>query len=436
MKSSPRYAAFSILLSMEQEHAYSNIQLDRALSAFTGERRDKAFISLLVNGVCERRLTLDFQIRTHLTQKSRIKPAVRVLLRLGIYEILFCDGIPPRASVNEYVELAKNTAARHATGLINAILRRTAENGLLLPPEAHADYLSVRYSFPSETVALLKSIYGENTERFLASSLEKPKIYGRVNTNKTDLPFLQDALQQEGLEIMPCENLPDSFYFLSTAAFMQTRAFRNGLFHIQDLSSQLCCKALQLEADNSLLDVCAAPGGKAFTAAEILQNTGSVLACDIHEHKIKLMTDGAKRLGLTNFSARLRDASVFDTNGGLFDRILCDVPCSGLGVIRKKPEIKYRPLSGNAGLPELQLAILETSARYLKPGGRLVYSTCTVTKEENEDVVLHFLQKHPEFSPAETGINGIGCKSDCGLRLSPFADDCDGFFIAPLIRRS
>lgn len=435
MKRNARDAAYDVLFSMEQKKAYSNLALDRALSLPLADERDASLIKKLTDGVLERKMTLDYQIKRHLlSPKIRIKPPVRTILRMGIYEILFCDGIPARASVNEYVQLAKKRGYSHASGLINAILRKTAESGLLLPPKCTAVFLSVFYSCPLQMLALLHKVYGKDTESFLAASLKKPKIYGRVNTLRTNMDTLCSVLAAEGIQITPSNVLPDAFYFTDSAAFMRTQAFASGLFHIQDLSSQLCCAALLPAEGQSVLDVCAAPGGKTFTIAETLANTGSVLSCDIYRHKIDLIQNGADRLGLTNVTAQLRDAATDETPLPMFDRILCDVPCSGLGVVRKKPEIKYHDFQQISDLPVLQKQILDRSASLLKRGGRLVYSTCTVTREENEDVVRDFLATHPDFVLADLAFSPIGERGAFGLRLSPQHDDCDAFFIAPLMR--
>ena len=314
MKRNARDAAYDVLFSMEQKKAYSNLALDRALSLPLADERDASLIKKLTDGVLERKMTLDYQIKRHLlSPKIRIKPPVRTILRMGIYEILFCDGIPARASVNEYVQLAKKRGYSHASGLINAILRKTAESGLLLPPKGTAEFLSVFYSCPLQMLALLHKVYGKDTESFLAASLKKPKIYGRVNTLRTNMDTLCSVLAAEGIQITPSNVLPDAFYFTDSAAFMRTQAFASGLFHIQDLSSQLCCAALLPAEGQSVLDVCAAPGGKTFTIAETLANTGSVLSCDIYRHKIDLIQNGADRLGLTNVTARLRDAATDET---------------------------------------------------------------------------------------------------------------------------
>ncbi len=435
MKRNAREAAFDVLYSIEQRKAYSNLALDRALFVPMEDLRDGARIKKITDGVIERKMTLDYQIRAHLTSsKIRIKPPVRVILRMGLYEILFCDGIPARASVNEYVELTKRRGFSHACGLVNAILRKAAVSGLLLPEKEAPEYLSVRYSCPPEFIALLRPVYGDKTEAFLSASLERPKIYGRVNTVRTDFDRLRRSLAAEDIDICRSEVLPEAFYFSGSAAFMRTEAFQRGWFHIQDLSSQLCCLALAAKPGQSVLDVCAAPGGKSFTISEEVGKTGSVLSCDIYDHKIELIEKGAQRLGLTNLSARLRNAASDDELREAFDRVLCDVPCSGMGVIRKKPEIKYRDLTAWRSLPALQAEILARSAALVKPGGRLIYSTCTVAKEENEEIVRAFLRENPAFTLGELSFTSMGRRGAYGLRLSPPEDDCDAFFIAPLIR--
>ncbi len=227
-------------------------------------------------------------------------------------------------------------------------------------------------------------------------------------------------------------NRLDNAYTVICTDIRSLAAFQNGMFHVQDLSSQLCCAILAPQAGETVLDLCAAPGGKSFTIAERMENTGRVLAFDLHEHRAELIRSGAQRLGLTCIEARTGDASGFDPEMPQADRILCDVPCSGLGVIRRKPEIKYKPLSEFAALPELQYAILENAARYLKTGGTLVYSTCTILKAENEDVVKRFLASHPEFELVP--LTEFGFSEGCAT-FSVLYDNCDGFFAARMRKR-
>lgn len=433
MKENIRSVAYNILLNIEKNSEYSNIGLDKALNEINLIGRDRAFVKNLVSGVCERRITLDYEIKSHLQNaKTRLKPNVRTILRMGVFEILYCDGIPARASVNEYVNLTKGSGASFAVGLVNAILRRVSESGLLLPKPTEENYDSVRYSMPISTVNYLKSALGNRFDSFAASSLEKAKIYGRVNTLKTDFDALKEFLQKDGIEIESVQTVPDAFYFVNTASFMRTRAFQEGLFHIQDLSSQICCMAVNAKPQHLVLDVCAAPGGKSFTLAQMMQNTGEITSCDIHPHKLGLIRQGAERLGLENIQPLLRNAMQPPSGEKCYDRVLCDVPCSGFGVLRKKSEIKYKNIDEIRNLPELQIRILSSSAKALKPGGILVYSTCTVIPEENDGVVSEFLSQTDDFHPLAVLPEELGEKSAYGRIFMPDTDDCDGFYISIL----
>lgn len=431
-----RSTAFNILLNIEKNCEYSNIGLDKALSELDCERRDKAFITNLVNGVCERRITLDYNIKRYLSSpKTRLKAEIRTILRMGAYEILFCDGIPSRASVNEYVNITKNIKAVYSVGMVNAVLRRISENNLVLPLPEEKNYLSVKYSFPEDTVQFFKNIYRDNTEKFLEATLRKPKIYGRVNNTKTNFDELYHYLLKDGIEIEKAVCADNAFYFKSSASFMNTDAFNGGLFHIQDLSSQICCNSAGISEGMKIIDVCSAPGGKTYTMSEMLNNTGKIVSCDIYKHKIGLIKQGALRLSLSNITPLLRDAEKDESLQDEFDIVLCDVPCSGFGVISKKSEIKYRSLRDIAKLPELQYSILENSSKLTKKNGRLIYSTCTVNPAENERVVEQFLKNNGNYELDYSIKMPIAIKSDYGYNICNFTNDCDGFFFAPMIRR-
>ena len=423
---SARELAFSVLLDVERENAYSNIGLNKTLNASGADARERAMATRLVYGVLERKLTLDHTCRAYLQKGSRLKPNVRTLLRLGAYEILYLDGVPPRASVNEYVSLAKGTGAGYAAGMINAVLRRVAEHGAVLPPENDPAYLSVKYSVSPALVSVYSELYGDETICFLDSLMKDAPVYGRINTLKTDSEGLNAALCARELEIFPVDGCPELFRFADSAAFAQTEAFRDGMFYIQDLSSACAGRMLEARRGMRILDVCAAPGGKSFYAAISAQGAGEVVSRDIFEHKTRLIAEGAARLGLDNIRTEVADASLTPEKE-IFDRVICDVPCSGLGVIRKKPELRYRDISDLAALNGLQYQILGAAAAALKPGGRLVYSTCTVTKYENEDVVRRFLSENPGYHEVRPALP-YGEYGEYGVRFSPHKDDCDGFY--------
>lgn len=433
MSKKPRRVAFDVLLKMEKDNAYSNLTLDGVLPSSGLDARDKAFVSALVYGVTERKLTIDRQLASCLDKPlKKLKPQVLVILRLGVYQLLFMDKVPESAAVNESVKLTKECGCSFASSLVNAVLRKCAKNGLVLPSEDSPEYLSVKYSCPKPLLDKWVNEYGlEDTVLLLSSSVGANDTVIRVNTVKTNAEELRRNLEKEGVSVFDgyTEN---SLILKNFGELERLESFQKGLFHVQDTASQLCVKALSPLPGQTVFDVCSAPGGKAFTAAEMMNNSGKVLAFDIYEHRVGLIADGAKRLGLGIIEATSGDASVYNPTLEKADRVLCDVPCSGLGIIRRKPEIKYKSLESLEGLPEIQLKILKTASEYLKVGGRLVYSTCTLNKSENEDVVNRFLSENKSFA-------FIGdCPENGGQpmrTLMPHKNNSDGFFIAVLERK-
>ena len=427
-----RKAAFEILLKMQKDHAYSNLTLEHHAALPALDARDRAFVSALVYGVTERRLTLDNALRRHLTKPlSRLKPEAVCLLRLGAYQLLFMEKVPVSAAVNETVQLAKMKCP-YASGIVNAVLRKIAAEGLVLPDETAPEFLSVKYSCPQWLIDQWTADYGrEAAVGILEASLQPAAVTVRVNTVLTAPQSLKHALEAEGVVCEPC-GAPELLRLKELpCAVDQLSAFRAGLFHVQDEASFLCAKAVGAKPGETVFDLCSAPGGKAFSVAEWMENRGKVLAFDLYEARVRLIEQGAKRLGLSVVHAAVQDASVRAPIGPA-DRVLCDVPCSGLGIIRRKPEIKYKPQESLETLPQLQLSILENGASYVKPGGRLIYSTCALSKKENEDVCAAFLKRAPNFLP----VAALPQQSTAPfLTLFPHRDGCDGFFIAAFEKR-
>ena len=434
MAQSPRSAAFSLLMQLQKNGGYSNLLLENSHMMGEYDARDRAFIAALVYGVIERQLTLDYQLSLYLTKPlKKLQPLALCLLRLGAYQILFADKVPVSAAVNETVSLAKENC-RYAAGLINAVLRRIAQNGLALPPESEKTaYLSVRYSCPVPLVERWLEEYGdENTIGILESSLQPVGLTVRVNTTKISTSALQAQLEAQGVS---CETIdvPDALKLSQLPCPVdKLRAFQDGLFHVQDKASMLCALALQAQPGQTVFDLCAAPGGKSFSIAELMLNEGRVLAFDLYEKRVGLIRSSAERLGLTCVEAAVGDAAVFNEVIGKADRVLCDVPCSGLGVLRQKPEVKYKDLDSLNTLPALQEQILTNGARYLRDDGRLIYSTCALDQRENEAVCAAFLENNPDF----TAVPPLPGLSDSPfLTLMPHRYNCDGFFIAAFQKR-
>lgn len=433
-----RQTAFEILSKIQKDSSYSNLTVDSALASTELNDADSAFVSALVYGVLERSYTLDYQLAQNLKQPlKKLKPQVLTVLRLGAYQLLFMDKVPDSAAVNESVKLVKNNGCAFAGSLVNAVLRNVSRNGLSLPDESdEATYYSVKYSFPEDLVRFWIKHYGpQNAVGIMSSCVGRPPLTVRVNTLKTEKEKLADILRVENIDVK-YSDVDNSLSLGKCGSVEKLDAFADGLFHVQDNASQLCAAALAPEEGDTVIDLCAAPGGKSFTLAQMMNNTGKIIACDIHNHRLELIRQGAARLGVTNIECRSNDASEYSAQLPLADKVLCDVPCSGLGIVRRKPEIRNKPLDELKTLPPVQLQILETASRYVKNGGRLVYSTCALNPNENEKVCRSFLAAHtdfkvktPNFLTEDTFIR------DGFVTLMPHINDTDGFFIAVFERK-
>ncbi len=425
---SARQTAFEILNKIQRDESYSNLALDSALEKAEIDIKDKRFVSALVYGVTERRITLDYNLSLYLSQPlKKLKPQVLTALRLGAYQVLFMDKIPDSAAVNESVKLVKKNGAAFASGLVNAVLHKIVKNGLKTDGR-----MSVKYSAPEWLCKMWCDSYGEkNAEKILEASFGAVDIALRVNTTKTKAEELCEILSAEGFSCEIGSAVENSLIVKNGGAVHKSKAYADGLFHVQDIASQLCCKALDVHDGETVIDVCAAPGGKTFTLSELMCNTGKIISSDIYPHRLKLINDGAKRLGLTNINAVQNDGSLFNSSFSCADKILCDVPCSGLGVIRKKPEIRFKKSEEVDKLMNLQYSILCVSSRYLKIGGKLVYSTCSLNPEENENIIKRFLSEHKDFKSVRILPELKRYAEDTDyLTLMPHIHGSDGFFIS------
>lgn len=433
-----RLTAVKLLLKMESSASYSNILLDSALSEQGLSEREKAFAAALFYGVTERRLTLDYIIE----QNSRIpfrkleKEAVAVL-RAGFYQLLYMPSVPESAAVNESVKLCRKLKAFGAEGFVNGMLRSFIRNGKQISFEGldEVKTLSLKYSCPEWIAAKWLREYGEeNAIKAMEASLGAPPLYARVNSTKVTDDELVNLLKKEGVKAERNPRLNGCIRLEKAGEIEQLDAFKAGLFHIQDVSSQLCCLTLRPIVNETVIDICAAPGGKTFTLAELMGNNGRVLSLDLYDGRVNLIAQGAKRLGLRIVEAKQNNAVKFSEELPQADRVLCDVPCSGLGVIRRKPEIKYKSEEEFEELPRLQRAILEVSSRYVKEGGTLVYSTCTLSRAENDEVARDFAENHSEFSPIVQTIPYEGAENNSMRTFFPEKDGGDGFFTAAFRR--
>ena len=429
-----RKAALETLVRVDRDSAYSNLALSSALGDEL-RRTDSAFASALVYTTLERQITIDYHLSLYLTQPIRkLRPEVRAALRMGVAQILFMDKVPDSAAVNESVTLVRqNKKTAYAAGLVNAVLRKVAAGGLQIPEGESDEARSVRYACPVWLVRMWTESYGRaDADAVMAASLGGTPTVVRVNTLKTTTDALEKTLADEGVQTRRFDGLPHALILENAGAPERLKAFRDGLFHVQDAASQYCCEALDVCAGQTVYDVCAAPGGKSFTLCERMENTGSVYAFDLYPQRVGLIESGAQRLGICNLHATVHDASFPDADRPKADRVLCDVPCSGLGVIAKKPEIRLKCAQDVDNLQDIQYNILCVSSTYLKKGGRLVYSTCSLNPRENEGVVRHFLQEHPSFRTVPVLPDVDKREQDGMCTLLPHRSRSDGFFIAAL----
>ena len=437
---SARETALQVLKNCRAEGGWANSMLKEQLARDRLDRRDAALATRLAYGVLQNRALLDHYLQQLLTGRLKdLRPVLRDILHLGLYQILFLDKIPESAAVNESVDLAKRYCKKqkNAAPLVNGVLRNAARSRDTLVPPAD---LATQYSHPAGLVALFKSYVGEERlEAMLSANNAAPDTVIQVNTLKTTAARLMARLEGEGVEAAPHRWMENCLVLKNTGALEKLPAFLDGEFYVQDAAARLAvdCAGIS-EGDWLVTDCCAAPGGKSFAAAMALGGRGKIVSSDIHEHKVPLMEKGAERLGFANMHPRHFDATVFDPGlEGKVDFALVDVPCSGYGIIRKKPDIREKNPDTMKELPQLQLQILQNQSRYVRPGGVLIYSTCTLVRRENEGVVEKFLKANPEFKleplklPAEFGENTTGM-----LTLVPGEHDTDGFFIARLRRKA
>ena len=433
-----RETALNALIACRTSGAWSNGVLKQYIQRDRLDARDAALATRLCYGVLQNRNRLDFYLRQLLTGKlSGLHPVVRDILHLGMYQICEMDKIPDSAAVNESVSLARKYCGRqkNAPALINGVLRNAVRTrGQWQEPVSYAD----RYSHPDELISLLKkSLPKGKLEPMLIADNTAPETTVQVNLTKTTLEKLTRALEAWNVTASPHGWMENCLILSGIGNLEHLDAFREGLFYVQDPASKLSVLCAGLQPGMQVLDCCAAPGGKSFAAAIAMEGRGSIVSCDIYPHKAELIAKGAERLGLGCINAQCRDASIEVPEWKeRFDAVIADVPCSGLGIIRKKPDIRYKNLKELEALPALQRSILENQAKHVAPGGVLMYSTCTVLPRENEDVVNAFLAEHPEFSPEPLPLPDVFPKNDTGmLTLIPGEYDTDGFFICRLRRK-
>ncbi len=432
-----RETALNVLIACRTEGGWSNSVLKEYIYRDRLDRRDAALATRLTYGVLQNRLKLDFYLQQLLTGKLKdLHPAVRDILHLGLYQLIDMDKVPSSAAVNESVDMAKKYCKkqRYAPGLVNAVLRKAATAQLKEPTGWQE-----RYSHPQALIDSLKAYVGKTRiEPMLQANNDAPDTVAQVNTLRITTQALKKQLEEEGVTAHEHGWMPDCLVLTNPGNLEQLPSFRQGLFYVQDAAAKLSVLCAEIPENSKVLDCCASPGGKSFAAAIAMRGTGTITSCDIYAHKAELIANGAARLGLENLSARELDATTHVPQWeNAMDAVIADVPCSGLGIIRKKPDIRYKNLKEMAQLPELQLQILKNQATYVRPGGVLLYSTCTLVREENEGVVEAFLQENREFSLEPLPLPACFPENETGmLALVPGEYDTDGFFIAKLRRKA
>lgn len=438
---SARDTALRVLSAGRTASAWADASLKAQLRRDGLTGADAALATRIVYGVLQNRALLDFYLGAYCSQKlSRLQPPLADILRIGAYQILFLDKVPDRAAVNESVELAKKNGRGAASGLVNAVLRKLSLNKAQLPAIPERDEtqaLSIRYSHPKWLVRRLLALLGrEEAESFLAADNAVAPLTVQVNTLRTMAAALTARLADAGVTAAAHPWVPDCLELTGSGDLTELDAFREGLFFVQDPAAKLVSLIAAPQKGGRVIDVCAAPGGKSFGAAVAMGDEGEILACDLHENKLKRIEEGAARLGLKSIQTFAADGTVFRPEwADSADTVLVDAPCSGLGIIRKKPDVRYKSPDDLFTLTVAQAAILENAARYVRPGGVLLYSTCTILPEENGQVVDGFLAEHPDFSRETFALPAPVGEQPGELTLWPHRHGTDGFYICRLRRR-
>ena len=436
-----RELAFKTLYDIERNKNYSNISINKNFKNVNISDQEKGLATELIYGIIENKYYLNYIIdKLSKIKSKKMSTYVKISLWLGIYQILFLDSIKDHAAVNESVNLIKKYDKK-SSGFVNAILRnvlRQKDSIMEIKDKDINDELSIKYSYnPWIVEKWIKDFGQEFTEDLLDANAEKPNLYIRTNTLKISRDELIGKLAKEGIKCTKVNGIDEAIMVQNLKNIEGNELFKLGYFTIQDISSMLVGKIANPEKDSKVLDICSAPGGKTTHVATIMENTGQVIARDVFDHKLKLIKSTVNRLGLTNVSIENRDALKLDDNSiDKFDYVLADVPCSGLGIIRRKPEIKFKEKSELSGLPDIQSKILNNASKYVKENGTLIYSTCTIHDEENINVVEQFLKENKNFElvPIENINIDLDNQEKGYIKIYPNIHGMDGFFIAKLKR--
>ena len=429
-----RVLAIRLLLRCEDQ-GYSNLVLKAALEKEPLDARDKQFVSALVYGTLEKQRLLDALLDLFLKKPcKKLDAPVRAVLRSGLYQCRWMDSVPVFAAVNASVELTRKFGKSSAGGMVNAVLRKAAGADVKqLNFASENERLSVLYSVSDSIAKMLLQAYGTDAERILQAFEEPAPVVLRVNTLCTTEEKLIEMLAAEGIAAEPAV-LPEAVVLPKGGNLAAAGAFAEGKFHVQGIGSQLSALSMNAQPGETIFDLCAAPGGKSVTMAQTMNNEGQLICGEYRKNRIGLLEEQLRRCGIRCAKVRCSDASVVDETLPTADGVLCDVPCSGTGTLSKKPDIRYKDLEENrAELTALQKKILENAARYVRPGGRIVYSTCSLDPAENEEVVLAFLKENPGFVHEPLFWEKIDCAAcKAGTVILPRAGVNDGFYIAKL----
>lgn len=436
-----REIAYKVLLDIEKNKNYSNMSINKHFKDVKLSNQDRGLATEIIYGVIENKYYIDYMIdKLSKVKTNKMEIYIKTLLRMGIYQIMFLNSISDYAAVNETVNLAKKKNSK-VSGFINGILRnviRQKETIGEIKVKDDVDYLSIKYSYDKWMIRNWMIHFGkEFTEELLEVNSQRPSIYLRTNTLKITRDELIQKLEQQNIKASKVNVVEEAIKVENLKDIENNTLYKEGLFTIQDISSMLVGKVMNPKENSLVLDVCSAPGGKTTHMATLMNNTGQVVSRDIYEHKLKLIKASCKRLGLTNVNVEEFNGISLDRESiGKFDYVLADVPCSGLGIIRRKPEIKYKEKEEFRDLPPIQKNILENASKYVKKGGTLIYSTCTIQDSENIDIINEFLQKNKNFKLAP--INEVKVDLDNQekgyMKIYPNVHDMDGFFISKLIR--
>ena len=431
-----RKLALDTLCKCESAAQYANLALDAKVKKYNISGDDRSLFTVLVYGTIEHKLTLDYYIgKLSSLPDSKIDAQTRNILRLGLYQIIYMR-TKDHAAVNETVSLAP----AKSRGFVNAILRNyiRKKDELALPnkSESLSRYLSVAYSYPETTCEKLCEAFGANeTEALLNAMNCPPPLTLRVNTLRISRDEFLERLEENGINAEKTKLSPYGVKLTENRSYTELDSLLGGLFFVQDEASQITSAALDAQCGETVMDICSCPGSKSFGAALTMQNEGKILAFDLSKSKLPLISSGADKLGISIITAEVHDGRDFMPEyESVADRIICDVPCSGFGVVAKKPDIRYKDISAASALPKIQYDILTTAAKYLKTGGVLVYSTCTILPEENEENVKRFLAEHNDFELCPFASGSLECKAGM-VTLLPHVHGTDGFFVAKLIKK-